>query len=255
MGLEGQRHGKISRASRHFADFGGENAGSFQLRYAGGRKSFYYDDNAGRRAVGGTMFGRKKTTDGAVKEDGPCWDHKAQAFFAEQDRFDVYITSVTRRTGFGKSTTHNLDGTRGYEISGLLTYPKQWWAELNFDDSDGEFGTWFYHTSGPKGGQRQPFLEIWVSDRDFAIREAIASAHQAALVSGHKRSLLRFWKRKGDGIFTPEEAKVGWSCDSRYPLTGMFVWEQFESVRLPNWALPFSHERFSTEGMPEWFDL
>jgi len=38
-------------------------------------------------------------------------------------------------------------------------------------------------------------------------------------------------------------------------LTGMFVWEQFETVHLPNWALPFSHERFSTDGMPEWYDL
>jgi hypothetical protein len=206
---------------------------------------------------GGDMFGRKKTTAGTVKEEKPCWDDKAQASFAEGDRFEVYITSVTRRTGFGKSSTHNLDGTRGYEISGVLTYPKQWWAELNFDDSDGgDFGMWFYHSyARPFGQGRQPFLEIWVRDRDFAIREAIASAHQAALVSGQKRSLLRFWKRKGDGIFTPEEANAGWSCDSRYPLTGMYVWEQFESVHLPNWAVPLSNERFSTEGMPEWFDL
>jgi hypothetical protein len=34
---------------------GGSNAGSFEVRYAGGRKFFYYDDNAGRRAVGGHM--------------------------------------------------------------------------------------------------------------------------------------------------------------------------------------------------------
>ena len=114
---------------------------------------------------------------------------------------------------------------------------------------------WFYHTYGRSNESRQPFLEIWVSDRDYTIREAIASAHHAALVSGHKRSLVRFWKRKGDGIFTAEEAKVGWSCDSRYPLTGMFVWERFESVHLPNWALPVSDERFSAEGTPEWYDL
>ena len=41
--------------THHFADFGGSNAGSFEVRYAGGRKFFYYDDNAGRRAVGGHM--------------------------------------------------------------------------------------------------------------------------------------------------------------------------------------------------------
>jgi hypothetical protein len=201
------------------------------------------------------MFRRKRTTGDSAKEEKPCWDDKTQASFAELDRFDIYVTSVTKRTGFGRSSTHNLDGDRGYEISGLMIYPK-WRAELKFDDSDGEFGVWFYHTYAPIGGQtRQPFLEIWVSDRDYAIREAMASAHHAALVCGHKRSLVRFWKRKGDGIFTAEEAKVGWSCDSRYPLTGMFVWEQFETVHLPNWALPFSHERFSTDGMPEWYDL
>lgn len=39
----------------HFADFGASNAGSFEVRHTGGRKFFYYDDNAGRRAVTGKM--------------------------------------------------------------------------------------------------------------------------------------------------------------------------------------------------------
>jgi hypothetical protein len=39
----------------HSADFGGSNAGSFEVRYAGGRKFFYYDDNARRRAIGRHM--------------------------------------------------------------------------------------------------------------------------------------------------------------------------------------------------------
>ena len=114
-------------------------------------------------------------------------------------------------------------GARGERLSGTaLISPGRL-------PSDGGFGVWFYHTYGRADEGRQPFLEIWVSDRDYAIREAIASAHHAALVSGHKRSLVRFWKRKGDGIFTAEEAKVGWSCDSRYPLTGMFLWEQIRA--------------------------
>ena len=33
--------------THNFADFGGSNAGSFEVRYAGGRKFIYYDDNAG----------------------------------------------------------------------------------------------------------------------------------------------------------------------------------------------------------------
>jgi hypothetical protein len=99
-------------------------------------------------------------------------------------------------TGFGKSTTHNIAGTRGYEISGLLVYPP-WQAELKVDESDGDFGLWFYHSYGRANEARQPLLEIWVSDRDYSIRAAIASAYQAAVISRHKRSLVRFWKRKG----------------------------------------------------------
>jgi hypothetical protein len=204
------------------------------------------------------MFRRKKVAVDTVQSEQPCWDNKTQAFFAEHDRFDVYITSVTKRTGFGKSSSHNLDGERGYEVSGLMRFPKYLLVELKFDDDLREFGTWFYHTySGPDGKHRLPFLEVWLSDANYAIREAIASAsaHHAALVSGSLRSLVRFWKRKGDGIFTAEEAKQGWSCESRYPVTGMLVWDQLESVRLPNWAVPYSHERFSIEGMPEWYDL
>jgi hypothetical protein len=137
-----------------------------------------------------------------------------------------------------------------------MRFPKYLLVELKFDDDLKEFGTWFYHTySGPDGKHRLPFLEVWLSDANYAIREAIASAHHAALVSGSLRSLVRFWKRRGDGIFTAEEAKQGWSCESRYPVTGMLVWDQLESVRLPNWAVPYSHERFSIEGMPEWYDL
>ena len=208
------------------------------------------------------MYWRKKAADatGASKEDRTAWDAKTQAFFADHDRFDVYITSVTKRTGFGRNPRKIDRGydkpDREYEISGLMTYPKYLLVQVKFYDDDTEFGTWFYNTySDPNGEHRQPFLEIWVSDRDYAIREAIACAHAAALASGRKKSEVRFWKREGDGIFTEEEAKRGWSCESRYPLTGMLVWEQFESSQLPGWAVPCAHERFSTEGMPEWYDL
>ncbi|MCP3475086.1 hypothetical protein NLM33_32710 [Bradyrhizobium sp. CCGUVB1N3] len=43
------------RIHHHFADFGGWHAGSFEVRHVGGRKFFYYDDNAGRRAISGKM--------------------------------------------------------------------------------------------------------------------------------------------------------------------------------------------------------
>ena len=125
---------------------------------------------------------------------------------------------------------------------------------MTFGDDDKEFGSWFYHMYLDYNGKhRLPFLQICLSNRDYAIRKAIANAHAAALTSGHKSSMVRLWKRKGDGIFTEDETKKGWS--SRYPLTGLLVWEQFESSKLPSWALPYSHERFSTEGMPERYDL
>lgn len=117
------------------------------------------------------------------------------------------FTSVTKVTGFGKSTTHNIAGTRGYEISGLLVYPP-WQAELKVDESDGDFGLWFYHSYGRANEARQPLLEIWVSDRDYSIRAAIASAHQAAVISGHKRSLVRFWKRKGTEFSRPRKPQL-----------------------------------------------
>ncbi|MCK1716013.1 MULTISPECIES: hypothetical protein [unclassified Bradyrhizobium] len=202
------------------------------------------------------MFRRKKATGDTVQMQQVCWDDKTQAFFAGRDHFDVYITSVMRRAGFGRSSSHDLGREQGYEISGLMTFPKYLLVELKFDDDPKEFGTWFYHTyDRPDGQHRLPFLEIWLSDVDYAIRQAIASAHRAALVSGSKRSLVRLWKRKGDGIFTTEEAKQGWSCESRYPVTGLLVWDQLESAGLPNWAVPYSHERFSTDRMPQWYDL
>jgi hypothetical protein len=202
------------------------------------------------------MFGRKKAASDSVPSEQLSWDDKTQAFFAQRDRFDVYITSVTRRTGFGQSSSHNLDGDQGYEVSGLMTFPKYLLVELKFDDDPKEFGTWFYHTySRPDGKHRLPFLEIWLSDASYKIRNAIAGAHHATLVSGNKRSLVRIWKRKGDGIFTAEEAKQGWSCESRYPVTGLVVWDQLESIALPSWEVPYANERFSTDRMPAWYDL
>ncbi|MBR1154277.1 hypothetical protein [Bradyrhizobium sp. JYMT SZCCT0428] len=70
------------------------------------------------------MFRRKGKAGDSVKEQPPCWDEKSQELFAQRDRFDVYITSVTKRTGFGKSTTHDIGDDRGYEISGLVVHPK-----------------------------------------------------------------------------------------------------------------------------------
>ena len=109
--------------------------------------------------------------------------------------------------GFGKSTTQNIAGTRGYEISGLLVYPP-WQAELKVDESDGDFGLWFYHSYGRANEARQPLLEIWVSDRDYSIRAAIASAHQAAVISGHKRSLVEVRKRKGTKFSRPRKPQL-----------------------------------------------
>jgi hypothetical protein len=60
----------------HFADFSGTNAGSFEVRHPGGRRFFYYDDNAGRRAIGGYLT-------------------KEQAFARAQ----TYLATITKAKG------------------------------------------------------------------------------------------------------------------------------------------------------------
>jgi len=94
-------------------------------------------------------LGQQHRSGKTVKEQRPCWDEKTQASFAERDCFDVYIHQRNEGDRLRQSTTQNIAGTRGYEISGLLVYPP-WQAELKVDESDGDFGLWFLSLLRPR---------------------------------------------------------------------------------------------------------
>src|SRR5258708_4955759 len=155
------------------------------------------------------MFGRKKQTPSPKKLiGGPAWDQETRDKIASSDHFNILITTVVKRRGFGEANTGPMREPDGYEISGIIAHPKYMLAVFNFDDSTEEFGSWFYHMySGSDLNRRPelPFIEIWIGDKTRAIREAILDAHRAALISGGRRSLVRLWKKKGDGVFTAKD--------------------------------------------------
>lgn len=140
-----------------------------------------------------------------------------------------------------------------------MTFPRLVLVAISLDTSDeDQFGVWFYqsYSEGDRAYKRDmPFIEIWVSDKDGRKAEAMVDSHRAALISGKKRSLVRFWKNPDEGAFTAKDREHGYSYESRFPILGMYTWEEYEAARLPDWAVPFGHERFSTEGTADWFNL
>ena len=200
------------------------------------------------------MWGRKRSEEKSKKVSEVAWDEETQSYFVERNRFDIHITSVTRRLGFGATDDSGpMREPNGYEIHGIITFPKLILVELSFDISD-EFGGWFYNLyndSSSKIGTGIPLLAAWVSDADIKKQEAIYASHMASLISGKKHSLLRLWKRKGDGLFNEEDKEHGYSYSSRYPLLGMYVWGELEARDLPRWSVPYASEHFSLDELPE----
>jgi hypothetical protein len=192
-----------------------------------------------------------------------AWDDETMALFAKSDRFNVLITNVNRRRGFG--TTRPDEGSMhrpdGYEVSGVILYPKLILVSVEFEGSrDNEtLGTWFYHlynhSDSPAKKVDIPFLDMSLMDKDETIRRALFEGHHAALLSGRRYSFVRFWKRPGDGVMTQKDREHGYSYESRYPLIGMYTWAQLEAPSLPAWAVPYENERFSLKNVPERYDL
>src|ERR1700682_3109799 len=95
------------------------------------------------------MFFKKKSTVAAkVAVPEVPWDEKALLHFTKADRFDVQITSATKRLGFGATRENEpMREPDGYEISGLITYPKFILVTLSFDQQrdNCNVGFWFYH--------------------------------------------------------------------------------------------------------------
>jgi hypothetical protein len=207
------------------------------------------------------MFFQKRGTEaksspGAIKI---IWDEKTVAHFANSDRFDVFITSVVRLRGFGGTDRGPIREPITYEISGFMRTPKFMLVNIHLEQSSVEqFGVWSYNVYD-RGGRTPagdvPFIEVWLTDPHGQIGEALLQSHHAALVSGAKKSNVRFWKRMGDGELTARDKEHDYSYESRFPILGMYAWEEYENSQLPNWAVPYSHERFSTDGTDDWFKL
>lgn len=204
------------------------------------------------------MWDRKKSVKNSQKVAEVPWDEETQAHFAEANRFDIHITSVTRRLGFGATEDGGpMREPDGYEIHGIITFPKLILVELSFEKSD-DFGGWFYglyNHSRSKIGIGIPVLVAWVSDTDTKKQEAIYASHMASLISGKKHSSLRLWKRKGDGLFNDEDKEHGYSYSSRYSLLGMHVWGELEASDLPRWSVPYASEHFSLDEVPDRYML
>lgn len=208
------------------------------------------------------MFFKKRNSPEIVekrKDQVVAWDQKTVEFFAKSEQINVQITNVGKRTGFGAMREHEaMRDPNGYEVSGVITYHKLILVSISFDANSENFGEWFYnlynHASKPQKIEI-PFLELYLSDPSYKMASAMFEAHQAALLSGQRYSLARFWKRKGDGVMTEKDREHGYSYESRYPLLGLYTWAEIESMKLPKWAVPRASERFSIENLPEWYDL
>jgi hypothetical protein len=208
------------------------------------------------------MWGRKKP---AVEQRAPeaAWDNKTQQYIADDDRLEVKVTSVVRRYGFGATEGGGaIREPNGYEIRGIMTFPKLIMVEFSFNNGEHQFGTWFYnvYNHSRAAGEdekevRLPFIEVHVSDADGSKRSAIYMSHMASLISGATYSTLRLWKKKGDGIFNEKDRAHGYSYSSRYDVLGMYVGGELESRRLPDWAVPYDSERFSLKNQPERWQL
>jgi hypothetical protein len=187
-----------------------------------------------------------------------AWDEKTTGVIAAWNHFDVKVTSVTKRNGFGR--THENENMRepdGFEASGIITYPKYMIVSLSFEKSEG-FGGWFYNVfNSPQDspGTGIPMLEIYLADPERLFAHALHEALKTAILCGRRYTGARMWKRKGDGIMTKTDIEHDYSYESRYPIIGAYIWSEAESVNLPPWARPMASDGFSIENMPERYDL
>src|SRR5258708_1266651 len=130
------------------------------------------------------MFFRKKTV-ASLEIKPPVselpWDDKTIEFFTKSNRFEVQITNTTKRTGFGaRGDNEPMREPNGYEISGVITFPKLILVTVNFGEGD-DFGFWFYDLYDDLSS-----LELCVSDPEWKIREAMFESHRAVLLSGRR---------------------------------------------------------------------
>lgn len=183
---------------------------------------------------------------------GFVWDQKSVDYFTGSNQFNVLVTSVSKRRGFGTINGDNpMREQNGTEVSGVILYPRLILVTITIEkDPCGEFGVWAYRVHIASDGSKNvevPVLEFLVNDPIGDIAEGLYEGQRAALAAGRRYSPARFWKRKGDGALTSENGTGG---ESRYPLFGMYTWAELEAAGLPHWALPIWNDKFSLSQLP-----
>jgi hypothetical protein len=185
---------------------------------------------------------------------GSAWDEETVDYFATSNQFNVRITSLSQRSGFGSTSSGEpMREPNGFHISGLILYPRLVLVAITLERDLDDFGVWSYNLHDAPNGSTNieaPLLEFVVADPLGNIAEALYQAQRAALTAGRRYSLARFWKRKGDGAMTADTREGGCGYESRYPLLGMYSWVELQATDLPNWALPIWDNQFSLSELP-----
>jgi hypothetical protein len=169
------------------------------------------------------------------------------------------VTSITRTVTSGKMQEGIITTPRAisFEVHGIVTYPKYIIVQFDFSDGNsGPFGVFSYDILDPIGGLngldkdlKVPLMHISLSDAEIAVE--IYEAHRCALMSGHRHSSVRVWKRKGEGPMTALDEEHGYSYESRYEIFGVTTWCELEARGVPEWALPAAHVSFSVRDLPQ----
>jgi hypothetical protein len=183
-----------------------------------------------------------------------AWDDDTVDYFATSSRFNVRITSLSQRRGFGSTSSGEpIREPNGFQISGVILYPKLVLVAITLERNIEEFGVWSFNLRNASNGSTNfevPLIEFALADPLGNIAEALYQAQKAALAAGRRYSLARFWKRKGDGAQTADARERGHLCETRYPLLGMYSWAELRAAELPDWALPIWDKQFSLSALP-----
>ena len=184
-----------------------------------------------------------------------AWDEDTINYFATSKQFNVRITSLSQRRGFGSTNSSEpMREPNGFQISGLILYPRLVLVAITLEKDLDEFGVWSYNLHDAPYGSTNievPLLEFAVADPLGSIAEALYQAQKAALTAGRSYSLARLWKREGDGAMTADARERGCWYETRYPLLGMYSWAELQAADLPNWALPIWDNQFSLSALPD----
>src|SRR6266478_9616125 len=169
-----------------------------------------------------------------------AWDEKTVEWLADSDSFDVFVTQSSHRIEFGirrenRDPRGPIGVPTGFEVEGTLAYSKYIIVTIGFSRQHEQFGYWFYQRldrqeEWPRSEKkvRLPLIEILLSDSDLSAAKAIHDTHRDALLCGHSHSVVRFFKKKGDGVMTEFVKQHAYSSESqsRYPILGMIEWSE-----------------------------